>query len=290
MVGRNGEGKTTLLRILAGQLAPDSGSVSMPRGASVALHDQRPPLDSELTLEDVRRPGHGAGAAGRARAGRAGGAHGRGRRAAPRCWPPTRRPTRALERAGGYAWRAWMERVLRGLGIDEDQLPRPLRSFSGGELTRASLARSLVSPPGRPAARRAHQPPRHRGGRVAREDDRRDRRGRRPGVPRPLVPGVGRDGRARDRPRARRATGRWGTRRSGASARSPSTARGPRPSARPRRSPVSSASSSAGGPAPRRARRPRARSGSTGSSGSRSRAGRPTWRSGSPRASAAGGW
>ena len=25
-----------------------------------------------------------------------------------------------LERAGGYAWRAWMERVLRGLGIDEE--------------------------------------------------------------------------------------------------------------------------------------------------------------------------
>ena len=52
-----------------------------------------------------------------------------------------------LERAGGYAWRAWMERVLRGLSIDEDQLPRPLDGFSGGELTRASLARSLVSRP-----------------------------------------------------------------------------------------------------------------------------------------------
>ena len=52
-----------------------------------------------------------------------------------------------LERAGGYAWRAWMERVLRGLGIGEEELPRPLVGFSGGELTRASLARSLVSRP-----------------------------------------------------------------------------------------------------------------------------------------------
>jgi ATP-binding cassette subfamily F protein uup len=50
VVGRNGEGKTTLLRILAGQLEPDSGRVSLPRGARVALHDQRPPLGSYLTL------------------------------------------------------------------------------------------------------------------------------------------------------------------------------------------------------------------------------------------------
>ena len=52
-----------------------------------------------------------------------------------------------LSAPGGYAWRSWMERVLRGLSIDEDQLPRPLDGFSGGELTRASLARSLVSRP-----------------------------------------------------------------------------------------------------------------------------------------------
>ena len=40
-----------------------------------------------------------------------------------------------------------MERVLRGLGISEEHLPRPLAGFSGGELTRASLARALVSQP-----------------------------------------------------------------------------------------------------------------------------------------------
>ena len=51
VVGRNGEGKTTLLRILAGRLPADGGSVSLPRGATVALHDQRPPLGSSLTLE-----------------------------------------------------------------------------------------------------------------------------------------------------------------------------------------------------------------------------------------------
>jgi ATP-binding cassette subfamily F protein uup len=52
VVGRNGEGKTTLLRILAGRLAPDAGRVSLPRGAVVALHDQRPPLGRDLTLAE----------------------------------------------------------------------------------------------------------------------------------------------------------------------------------------------------------------------------------------------
>ena len=53
VVGRNGEGKTTLLRIIAGQLAPDAGRVSLPKGARIALHDQRPPLEvAGRTLEE----------------------------------------------------------------------------------------------------------------------------------------------------------------------------------------------------------------------------------------------
>jgi ATP-binding cassette, subfamily F, member 3 len=52
-----------------------------------------------------------------------------------------------LEHAGGYGWRDHATAVLRGLGFAERDLDRQLRTFSGGELTRASLARALGGDP-----------------------------------------------------------------------------------------------------------------------------------------------
>ena len=146
LVGPNGAGKTTLLRILAGRQEADDGEVGLPRGARIALHDQRPPLGRDLTLEAYVAEG----LAGVRDAERELGELER-RMAAGDSSPATLaaygRATETLERAGGYAWRAWLERVLRGLGIPDAELDRPLSSFSGGELTRASLARALVSQP-----------------------------------------------------------------------------------------------------------------------------------------------
>ena len=52
-----------------------------------------------------------------------------------------------LEAAGGYTWREQAMATIRGLGFDEDDLERELSTFSGGELTRGSLARVLVAKP-----------------------------------------------------------------------------------------------------------------------------------------------
>ena len=52
-----------------------------------------------------------------------------------------------LEHAGGYAWRDHAASVVRGLGFADKDLDRSLNTFSGGELTRASLARSLGGDP-----------------------------------------------------------------------------------------------------------------------------------------------
>ncbi len=75
----------------------------------------------------------------------------------------------ALEHAGGYTWRERALATLHGLGFKDDSLlDRTLDTFSGGELTRASLGRALAGEPRPAAARRADQPPRHRLARMAR--------------------------------------------------------------------------------------------------------------------------
>ena len=52
-----------------------------------------------------------------------------------------------LEHAGGYNWREGVNATLHGLGFRDEHLDRQLSSFSGGELTRASLARALAGDP-----------------------------------------------------------------------------------------------------------------------------------------------
>jgi ATP-binding cassette subfamily F protein 3 len=157
IVGRNGAGKTTLLRILAGLEVADSGSVSIPRGERVALHDQRPDATSAGTVREYVEQGlaHARDAEDRlasieARMGA--GDHG------PETMAEYERAHSDLDAAGGYHWRAWVERVTRGLGLSDDQLDRPLTSLSGGELTRASLARAIA---GRPQVLLLDEPTNH---------------------------------------------------------------------------------------------------------------------------------
>src|SRR4051794_18882541 len=52
-----------------------------------------------------------------------------------------------LEHAGGYGWREGINATLHGLGFRDVDLDRSLATFSGGELTRASLARALAGDP-----------------------------------------------------------------------------------------------------------------------------------------------
>jgi ATP-binding cassette subfamily F protein 3 len=144
--GPNGAGKTTLLRALVGETELQGGELAFSKGTRVALHDQRPPLNLGLTLREYVLAGAADLVAletelSRLEHAMANGEHG---------GATMRRYSEAqarLEHAGGYGWRDHAGAVIRGLGFAERDLERPLETFSGGELTRASLARALSGDP-----------------------------------------------------------------------------------------------------------------------------------------------
>jgi ATP-binding cassette, subfamily F, member 3 len=144
--GRNGAGKTTLLRMLSGEASADHGELAFQKGAKVALHDQRPPRERSLSLRDYVLSGAAEVVAveqqlARLEQAMAGGAHDE------QTLNAYARAQAELERHGGYRWRDRARATLHGLGFADDDLDRELSSFSGGELTRGSLARALAGDP-----------------------------------------------------------------------------------------------------------------------------------------------
>jgi ATP-binding cassette subfamily F protein 3 len=144
--GPNGAGKTTLLRILAGQTELHGGELAFSKGTRVALHDQRPPLHLDVSLREYVLGGAADLVAleeelRRLEQAMSEGAHDQA---------TMRRYSEAvarLEHAGGWDWRTRTAAVIRGLGFTDEDLDRGLATFSGGELTRASLGRALAGDP-----------------------------------------------------------------------------------------------------------------------------------------------
>ncbi len=146
LVGPNGAGKTTLLRVLNGQEAPEAGVVRLARGTRIGYLPQRPELAGAHSLETEARRGFRDLERQAARlAGLEAAMEDPARRkAALAQYGPLQE---GFERAGGYTRESRMRMVLRGVGFAEADFSRPLTQLSGGEKTRANLARLLLQAP-----------------------------------------------------------------------------------------------------------------------------------------------
>ncbi|MCU0263320.1 MAG: ATP-binding cassette domain-containing protein, partial [Candidatus Nanopelagicales bacterium] len=144
LVGRNGAGKTTLMRILAGETAPEAGSVT--RSGSIGYLPQDPRtgnleqsareriLDARGLRDVIRRLRRAEAAMGDADPDV--------RDDAMRRYDRAQSEFLALD---GYAAEAQAAAVAAGLGITERNLGQPLRTLSGGQRRRVELARILFS-------------------------------------------------------------------------------------------------------------------------------------------------
>jgi ATP-binding cassette subfamily F protein 3 len=144
IAGRNGAGKTTLLRMIAGEERIDRGELSVAKSVRIALHDQRPPRDRGMSLRDYVLSGcveelaverELAKLEGEMTAGASDEA----------LFDRYARAQARLESYGGYLWRDRATVMTHGLGFSDADLDRGLHTYSGGQLTRASLARALAT-------------------------------------------------------------------------------------------------------------------------------------------------
>ncbi len=153
LVGANGVGKTTLLRLMAGQESPDSGELLLEgRKIRVRLLPQEiEPLEGGTVLENILEVRADLPAMEtemrRLEEQMAGGVTGHDTGELPRQQQRYGELQECFEREGGFSYEADAKSILSGLGFTDEDHQRPLSSLSGGWRMRLALARILFDRP-----------------------------------------------------------------------------------------------------------------------------------------------
>ncbi|MEJ7749131.1 MAG: ABC-F family ATP-binding cassette domain-containing protein [Candidatus Limnocylindrales bacterium] len=144
LVGPNGAGKTTLLRLAAGPDEPDLGTVQRKRGLSIGLLAQESHFDAVFMASPDLRAAVRTGAAHlETMAAELVALERDGRVTEPGYADLQHR----FEVLGGYTLDQRVDEALSGLGFGRDEWAKPPTALSGGEQTRAALARLVIADP-----------------------------------------------------------------------------------------------------------------------------------------------
>ena len=148
LVGPNGAGKSTLLKMIVGELSPDRGDVILTKGKTLGYLAQHQDMSGSATIyEEVRLAKADLiemerqirsieqelpSLEGEALSARL---------------ETYNRLMAEFERQNGYAYESEITGVLKGLGFTEDDFSKPVSTLSGGQKTRVSLGKLLLTKP-----------------------------------------------------------------------------------------------------------------------------------------------
>ncbi len=148
IIGVNGCGKTTLFKLITGELLPDGGDIIMPKGTEIGYFSQNLSIDSENTIweelslvfddlkeieirkrqmeQDMKRTTG---------------------EALDELMAKYSALNEEFERRNGFEWESRVRGVIKGLGFGDDEGNKKINTLSGGQKTRCALGRLLLMNP-----------------------------------------------------------------------------------------------------------------------------------------------